>query len=308
MKIGVIGTIVKDHIFLSTGAEINSYGGIFYTLSILGNLLKESDEIYPVCYLGEDVYDEVLHRLSQYSNIRSSGIKAIAQNNTAVKLVYKNAEHRHEFLSNRFPPLQLEDISKIGPMDIWLVNFITGFELSLETFQQFCSQATGLILMDYHSLSLDIEANGLRVLRRLSDWQEWIRGVDVLQMNEAEAASLCNNNSSSKQKLIQFGNEVVNEKIKIFHITRGSSGSMLFYKNGCDILNFEIPPHQVDNVIDVTGCGDAFAAGFLKHYFYSRDIVTATHYANSIAGINCTIRGTEELYKLKQFLTETKNQ
>ncbi|HEX9974918.1 MAG TPA: PfkB family carbohydrate kinase [bacterium] len=302
MKIGVIGTVVKDHIFLPNGTEINSYGGIFYTLSILGNLVKESDEIFPVCYLGEDIYDEILHRLSQYKSIRTPGIKKIAQKNTAVKLIYKNAEQRNEFLSNRFPPLQLEDIGKIGSMDVWLVNFITGFELSLDTFQKFCEQNSGLILMDFHSLSLDIEENGLRVLRRCPNWEEWIRNIDVLQMNEAEAISLSKNQSASKHSLIQFGNEVIDKNIKIFHITRGSNGSMLFYRNGRTAANFEIPPRPVDKVVDVTGCGDAFAAGFLQHYFHSKDIVAATHYANSIAGINCTIRGTEELYKLKLFL------
>ncbi|MCU0644084.1 MAG: carbohydrate kinase family protein [bacterium] len=298
MKIGIIGTIVKDQIYSADATEINSIGGIFYTLSILGNLAAKDDQIYPVCYLGQDIYDEILSRLSQYQSIRFDGVKKIAQNNTAVKLIYQNAEQRNEFLSNRFPPLQLEDIGKIGSMDVWLVNFITGFELSLETFQQFCEQTPGLIFMDFHSLSLDIAENGLRVLRKLPNWEEWIRGVDVLQMNEAEAISLSRNQSATKHSLIQFGNEVINKNIKIFHITRGSKGSLLFYRNGAESINFEIPPRPVANVVDVTGCGDAFAAGFLQHYFHSKDIVAATHYANSIAGINCTIRGTEELFKL----------
>ncbi|UCE08312.1 MAG: hypothetical protein JSW07_09940, partial [bacterium] len=75
MKIGVVGTIIKDRIYPSKGNEIRSFGGIFYTLSILGNLLSKEDEIYPVCYLGFDIYDEIIKRLSQYKNIRTSGIK-----------------------------------------------------------------------------------------------------------------------------------------------------------------------------------------------------------------------------------------
>lgn len=305
MKIGVIGTVVKDNIFLSNGTEINSYGGIFYTLSILGNLVKESDEIFPVCYLGEDIYDDILDKLSLYKSIHTSGIKKIAQSNTAVKLIYKDVEQRDEFLSNRFPPLQLKDLEAIASMDVWIVNFITGFELSLDTFQQFCEQKSGLIFMDFHSLALGIEENGLRVLRKCPNWEEWIRNVDVLQMNEAEAISLSSNQDESKEMLIQFGNEVVGKNIKIFHITRGARGSLLFYRNGDATVNFEIPPRKVDNVVDVTGCGDAFAAGFLQHYFHSNDIIAATEYANLIAGFNCTIRGTGELHKLKLLFAET---
>jgi len=307
MKIGVIGTIVKDKIFSADGTETNSFGGIYYTLSILGNLAAKDDQIYPVCYLGEDIYDEILNRLSLYKTIRFDGIKKIAQKNTAVKLIYKNTEQRNEFLSNRFPPLQREDIGKIGSMDVWLVNFITGFELSLDTFQKFCEQTSGLIFMDFHSLSLDIAENGLRVLRKCPNWEEWIRNIDVLQMNEAEAISLSKNQSASKHSLIQFGNEVIDKNIKIFHITRGSKGSLLFCRNGADSANFEISPREVDQVVDVTGCGDAFAAGFLQHYFHSKDVVAATHYANSIAGINCTIRGTEELHKLSRLRKSTLN-
>ena len=302
MKIGAIGTFIKDHIFLVDGTEINSFGGIFYTVSILGNLVSEQDEVYPVCYMGDDIYDDIIKRLSEYQSVKTTGIKKIDQNNTAVKLVYKAAEKRDEYLSNRMPSLNLDHILGLGEMDIWLVNFITGFEMSLETFQQFRQQASGLIFMDFHSLSLDINDAGLRILRKLPNWEQWIHGVDVLQMNEAEAVSLIDRNNLSENNLIDFGNRVVGNDIKICHITLGSKGSMLFFKEDDQIRNKKIPAYSVEEVIDVTGCGDAFAAGFLVHYFNHNDVLAATQYANAIAGVNCTIRGTEELFKLKEFL------
>ena len=302
MKIGVIGTFIKDHIFLSNGTEINSFGGIFYTVSILGNLVSENDEVYPVCYLGEDIYDDITTRLSEYKSVKIPGIKKIAQKNAAVKLVYKGNEKRDEYLSNRLPPLNLDHILSVGKMDAWLVNFITGFEMSIETFQQFREQTPGLILMDFHSLSLDINPDGLRILRKLPEWEQWIRGVDILQMNEAEAISLINHNNLSEKNLVDFGNRVIENGIKIFHITVGSKGSLLFFKEDHKKRSKKIPAFPVDEVLDVTGCGDAFAAGFLVHYFNQKDTLAATRYANSIAGVNCTIRGTEKLFKLKKFL------
>lgn len=304
MKIGVVGTIIKDRIYPSKGNEIRSFGGIFYTLSILGNLLSKADEIYPVCHLGFDIYDEIIKRLSQYKNIRTSGIKKASQKNTAVRLVYKDQENRDEFLTNILPPIEFDHIQSVGQMDIWLVNFITGFEMSLETFQRFCQQQSGLILMDFHSLSLDINEEGRRILRQLPNWNQWISGVDILQMNDKEAATLTNGENLTREEFIQFGKEVIKKNIQIFHITRGSKGSLLFYRNEYKIMKMEIPAHDVDEVVDVTGCGDAFAAGFLVFYHTYKDIISATRYANTIAGINCTIRGTEELYKLKKFLSE----
>lgn len=302
MKIGVIGTFIKDHIFLTNGTEVNSFGGIFYTVSILGNLVSAHDEVYPVCYLGEDIYDDIINRLSQYQSVKTSGIRKIAQQNTAVKLVYKGTEKRDEYLSHRMPPLNLDHIQSVDEMDIWLVNFITGFEMSLDTFQQFRQQKSGLILMDFHSLSLDINHDGLRILRKLTNWEQWIHGVDILQMNEAEAKSLINRNNFSNNEVIDFGNRVIGNQIKICHITLGSKGSMLFFKQDDEKQNRKVPAFPVDEVVDVTGCGDAFAAGFLVHYFKHKDVLAATQFANAIAGVNCTIRGTEELFKLKKFL------
>lgn len=306
MKIGVIGTFIKDHIFLSNGTEVNSFGGIFYTVSILGNLVSEHDEVYPVCHMGEDIYDDIIKRLSEYKSVKTSGIKKIAQKNTAVKLVYKGTEKRNEYLSNRMPPLDLNHILSVGKMDAWLVNFITGFEMSIETFQQFREQKQGLIHMDFHSLSLDINPDGLRILRKLPEWEQWIHGVEILQMNEVEAISLINHKNLSEANLVDFGNRVIGNNIKIIHITLGSKGSLLFYKKGIEKQHQKIPAYPVDEVVDVTGCGDAFAAGFIVHHHNHNNILSATQYANSIAGVNCTIRGTEELFKLKKFLIEKK--
>jgi len=308
MRIGVIGTIVKDHIYLANGREVNSYGGIFYTLSILGNLLNETDEIYPVCVLGADIHDEILRRLSKYKNINTSGIKNIEENNAAVKLVYKDVHNRDEFLTNLMPEIELDQIKNIGPMDVWLVNFITGFEMSLETFNDFCEQKTGMVYVDFHSLSLDINHEGRRILRKLPNWEQWIRGVDVLQMNDAEARTLNGHPQLFKNDLIRFGQEVMEKNINTFHITCGSEGSLLFYRNDSDTGGAEIPAYEVDKVIDVTGCGDAYAAGFLVDYFENKNVVRATRFANAIAGVNCTIRGTEELHKLKKFLSQRSDQ
>jgi sugar/nucleoside kinase (ribokinase family) len=302
MKIGVIGTFISDQIFHINGTETNSFGGIFYSVSILGNLVSERDEIYPVCYLGEDIYNDIIERLSSYNSVKTSGIKKVAQENTAVRLIYKTTEQRDEYLSHRLPPLHLDHILGIGAMDVWLVNFITGFEMSLATLQQFRQQASGLILMDFHSLSLAIKEDGHRILRKLHGWEQWISGIDVLQMNEAEAASIIDHKNLSEADLIDFGNQVIENDIKIFHITHGSKGSLLFYKENHRKQNQKIPAYQVNEVVDVTGCGDAFSAGFLVHYFRHRDIVEATKHANRVAGFNCTLSGTEELFKLKKFL------
>lgn len=305
MKIGVIGTFIKDQIFLADGTEIKSFGGIHYTLSILGNLLSENSKIYPVCHLGVDIFEEVIKRLSRYKSIDFSGVRKAYQNNTTVKLIYRDTATRDEILTNLMPPIALEHIQQVGEMDVWLVNFITGFEISRDLLQQFCQQQRGLIYMDFHSLSLDINGEGLRIYRKLPHWEQWIQGVDVLQMNDAEAATLIDHQCVTQDDLVRLGAQVIKKNIKIFHITCGPKGSLLFFKRGDGVRALEIPAHQVEKVRDVTGCGDAFAAGFLVHYYQNNDIVAAAYYANFIAGLNCTISGTDELYQIKDIIADS---
>ncbi len=302
MKIGVIGTFIRDHIKLSTGVEVDSFGGIFYSVSILANLISPGDEIYTVCYLGSDIYDSIIGRLSGLSGVKFDGIKKIDQPNTAVTLIYQTTEQRQEYLSHRLPSIELDHIRSIGPMDAWLVNFITGFELSLSTFHQFRTHVAGMVLMDYHSLSLDIQPDGLRVLRHRPDWKEWVRDVDVLQMNEAEAISILNQPHVSEQQLQRLGRQTLELGVKVCHITRGSAGSLLFAREKTRHRFQSIPAMSLETVVDVTGCGDAFAAGFLIHYLNRGDVLEATRYAHLVAGLNCTFSGTENLSKLKAML------
>lgn len=306
MKIGVIGTFINDHIILASGEKLNSFGGIFYTVSMLAQLLSDEDEIYPICFLGADIYDSLIARLSAFKNIRLTGIRKIDQPNTAVTLIYRNAEQRNEILANPLPPLQPDMLASVEGMDVWLLNFITGFEMTLETCQRFCRKQTALIYMDFHSLSLAMDDRGLRQLSYRPDWSDWIHGVDILQMNEAEAATLRNQRHLTQAQLMELGEEIVAQHVPILHITRGSKGSLLVYRDEGCISSHEIPAVPIDPVIDVTGCGDAFAAGFLVHYWQSRRLIAATEFANRVAAINCTIRGTEELWKLKSSIIQMK--
>ncbi len=306
MKIGVIGTFINDHIILASGEELNSFGGIYYTVSMLAHLLSADDEIYPICYLGRDSYETIVTRLSAFKNIRLTGIQKIDHPNTAVTLIYRNTEQRNEILTHRLPPLEQELLAGVEGMDVWLLNFITGFEMTLETCQHFCRQQEAPIYMDFHSLSLAIDDRGRRHLCHRPDWKAWIDGVDILQMNEAEAASLRHQTELTLAELRQLGQEIVAKHVPILHITRGSKGSLLVYRNAGRVASQEIPAAAVDPVIDVTGCGDAFAAGFLVHYWNSRDLIAATEFANRVAGINCTLRGTEELWQLKGLITQAK--
>lgn len=305
MRIGVIGTFILDHAIFADGSELKGFGGIFYTLSILATLASPEDEIFPVCFLGHDIYNQVITKLSKYGNIKFDYINKISQDNTRVQLLYHDQEHRNEIISNLMPKLELKHLTKLENIDAWLINFITGVEMSLSTFSQFCKREKSPIFFDIHSLPLGIDPQGKRYLRCPANWQEWIKYVDVLQMNKAEASCLMKKDKVRQDELINFGRQIVNNNLKICHITLGSKGSLLFYYNQGQVVNVHIPPYPIQKVVDVTGSGDAFLSGFLIHYLKHENPVTAANYANFVAGMKCTIKGTEMLYQLKSVFNQT---
>ena len=196
MKIAVIGTFVLDQIYTYEEKRIESLGGISYTISVLANLLSEKDEIYPVANVGIDSYDKIIDFLLQFKNVRITGINKENKNNTRVTLRYYDKESRDEFLQNHLSPINYEQINRVGKVDIIIINFITGFELSLATCNKICTQNSALKYMDYHSLCLSIDNHGKRFPQKPKDWQKWLIGVDILQMNKNEALAVADSDYS----------------------------------------------------------------------------------------------------------------
>ena len=91
------------------------------------------------------------------------------------------------------------------------------------------------------------------------------KSADIIFANESEVISLFQ--SKSLEEAVQECQNIN----KIFAITLGSKGAMIVKEN--EII--EISPEQIDNLVDTTGAGDLFAAGFLSKYIRSKDLKLA---------------------------------
>jgi len=80
--------------------------------------------------------------------------------------------------------------------------------------------------------------------------------LDIIFANEQEALSLIN--TKNFNEVISFGKDLG----KMMVITRGEKGSMVINKNGI----FECGIQKNLKILDLTGAGDLFAAGFLHGY------------------------------------------
>ena len=95
--------------------------------------------------------------------------------------------------------------------------------------------------------------------------------LDIIFANEQEILSLIDSNSFNE--VISFSREIK----KLVVITRGSKGSISI--NGNEIVECSAIPNL--NIIDLTGAGDLFAAGYLHGYI------------NNLSSKECLTKGTE---------------
>ena len=129
--------------------------------------------------------------------------------------------------------------------------------------------------------------------RHRDSFQELINNdVDILFANEDEIKSMAQTSS------FEEGLEYAKSLNITAAITKGSSGSLVV-SNGSIT---EIIAQKVDKVVDTTGAGDLFAAGFLYGYSKNKNMEECGDYASIAAAEVISHYGARPLEKLSSLL------
>jgi len=293
VKLAIIGTITRDTITFPDRKSIRSFGGILYNILPMALLAPTSLVISPVCNLGSDIYEKVIFYLKHFKNIELSGISRVKEKNNHVHLFYNRKWDKREILKYSVPEIEFQQVESHLNSDCILINFISGFDIDLESLKKIRQESKARIFIDLHSLILGIRKNGERFFKVPVLWEEYLKNADIVQMNFKEMQIISKRKMNSKRELNNFAEEILELGPEILIVTCGSEGALLYYREKRKIVCYQTSSLKFKDRIDPTGCGDVFSAGFLLAYLETHNVKLSSEFANFLAGMKSRFSGIE---------------
>ena len=308
-RLGVIGTMVWDTIHArdSHPETVHEWGGIAYALGALSAELEETWEIVPLVKVGSDLSEAAFRFLHALPRVdANTGVVVVPEPNNRVEIRYSDQDRRTELLTGGVPPWLWSELAPlVRTCDALYVNFISGFELAVDTAQALRAAYGGPLYADLHSLFLGVGRGGLRVPQELAAWSNWLRCFDVVQMNEDEFELL----GRAWGDPWELAAQVVGADLKLIVVTLGSRGAAYVAGGGFDPGPFTWPVQRNGIAVtgtprsaqigvtggvrdgDPTGCGDVWGATFFARMLAGNSLEAALRAANETAAKNVEHRG-----------------
>lgn len=137
-------------------------------------------------------------------------------------------------------------------------------------------------------ISLDVQGYLRKVVNHKvypTHWPEKIKAlqyVDILKADVAELLAL-----TGQQDVKEGAKLVAKWGVKEVVVTNGSKGSVIFSEG----VFYDIPAYPPAVVIDATGCGDTYMAGYLYQRIKGAGIRQAGEFAAAMAGLKTATSG-----------------
>lgn len=284
MKVAVIGSINVDVIYHVDRMPVkgetlfgNSYemknGGKGANQGVILSALE--DDVLFFGAVGKDVYGE--QSLENFKNLGLNGNVLIKEGNSGLAIIQiTNQDNSIVVFKGTNDLINTNDIDTFFDNNKDIEVIVSQLEINIEAVKYMIRKA--------HSLGIKVILNPAPALYLE---EEVVSLVDYLIPNETEAELLFG--TSDLEAIIEKGQGKV-------LITHGSKG-VLYYDNGV-----KLAPAQDIDVVDTTGAGDSFVAGFTSGIMRNLPIKKAVERGIEVASITCMHLGAQTSYqKVKEW-------
>lgn len=263
-----IGHITLDKI-VTPRMTVHSPGGTaFYFAHAMSSL--HADNFLLVTSLAES-------EMKAVDDIRALGIDVTVL--PSRKSVYfenrygENQNHRTQRVLAKADPFTPEGVAGIKARYYHLGSLLAD-DFSLDIIKALSEK--GIVSVDAQGYLREVRGDKVYPVD-WSDKLEALRYIDILKVNEHEAAVLTGATDPRRGAEILAG-----WGVKEVVLTLGSMGSVILAEGHA----YEIPAFTPTDIVDATGCGDTYMAGYL----YMRNKGTGYEEAGRFAAAMCTIK------------------
>ena len=273
----VVGAPIKQGV--ETRASISTQGG-GAAANVASWLAVSGTPAHLIARVGDDPAGRtVLAELDRFRVEHSHKIIPDAHTGVVVVLVDALGERTMFPDSGANSGLSPDDLP---PLDDVTAVYLSGYPLVNPMSRQGALEILGIVNEMGLPVIFDPSTVGVLLEVGIKQVREWLTMVDVVVLNEEEAHFLSgkNNPVDAASELLQLTPLVV--------IKRGGNGALAQARGSALV---QIPAVDVE-VVDTTGAGDAFAAGFIKGWIAKNELVDSLHSGAELAAKCVAIVGS----------------
>lgn len=243
----VIGHVTKDIIKIK-GRKKELPGGTAYYCSIaLKNLGLNVAVVTKINFRDSYLLDD-LNKIGISIFLSKSPRTTVFENNYPGYL--NRRDYRIQKVRSIAVPFTVEDIPNISPK-IFHIGSLTRGDIPLEVLKFLAERF--VVSLDVQGFLREVKYNSV-IMKDWGEKYEALCNVDIVKADEIEAKILTGEEDMEKAAKIlsTLGpQEII--------ITLSSSGSLIYYRGRF----FHIPSYPQERLVDPTGCGDTYMAGYL---------------------------------------------
>ena len=268
-----VGHITLDKVVTPKATVYMAGGTSFYFSNAISNMDLSYTLVTALAEKDKDIVDE----------LRSKGIKVIVLPSAYTvyfeNIYTKDQDHRVQRVSQKADPFTADQLLSVDAR-IFHLGPLLADDIPWELIRPLSEK--GMVSLDVQGYLREVRNKNVHAI----DWpakKEALRYVHVLKANEWEMMVLTGETDVRKGARILF-----EWGVKEVVITLGSKGSVIY--NG---RNFYIIPaySPVTSVVDATGCGDTYMAGYLYCRAKGKSLQESGEFAAAMATLKIESSG-----------------
>ena len=267
-----IGHITHDRIITPTTPQgVDCAGGTAYYVAWAMQHLPADVSFGVITAVGDDLSAEV-------ERLRTAGID-ISNLGSPTSVFFENSygrnlNNRRQRVMSKAAPFTVDQLRE-AEADVFHLGTLLVDDFAPDVVEYLAQK--GRVCLDVQGYLREVRNNRVYAV----DWQDKLRVLkytDILKVNEHEIDVLTDGERDLRRGARLISKWGVREVL----VTLGSYGSLIYDGNRF----YDIPSYQPRQVVDATGCGDTYAAGYL----YARSQGASCDEAGRLAAAMCTLK------------------